>query len=68
MLFTAARETDEKGFIAVSRDLIHRITADAAKIQMKQDGQFRIQVQLIVEKLQQPAKIACAHDYLLLSF
>jgi len=53
---------DQKCLLLVARKLVNGITADIASVQMIVDLQLPIQIQLLVDELQQPAKTACAHN------
>jgi hypothetical protein len=60
--FHAVRAMAEKGFIPVPRKMVNGVTADIASVQMIIGRELLIQIQLFVDELQQPIKIACAHS------
>jgi hypothetical protein len=60
--FRSVRTIDQECFILVSRKLVNGVSADSASVQMTVDLQLPIQIQLLVDELQQPAKTAGAHN------
>jgi len=52
---------DEQRLVAIAGNLIDRVSANRARMQMIQDFQFLVQFQLFIEQLHQLLKTACAH-------
>jgi hypothetical protein len=55
------RPTNKQRFVPIAGNLVYRIPADFAGMQMIQDFQFFVQLQLLVKQLHQLLKTACAH-------
>jgi hypothetical protein len=58
----AVRSIEEECFTLVSRKLVNGVPADSASVQMTVNLQLPIQIQLLVDELQQPAKTASAQN------